>query len=187
MEFNALVDIPKYPKYLEAYPNSVLPDGSYRKRICWDIVPAYLNRHPEYYETWGWRDTELIRDTDIKEQYDWVCEGIDSVLSEYGYVRDGMGYRVEHESEETIAFFCHFGVSCVILSHLTNTSPFGLWHGMCLSTTSVTEVYTEERQQGYASFRILRAGDVNHLMQEGLEPSFSARFAEVYSNKDQRH
>lgn len=187
MEFNATVDMPRMPKYLEAYPNSVLPDGSLRKRIVWDMVPAYLNRHPEYFETWGWRDTELSADTDIIEKYDWVCNGFDALLAEYGYVREGTGYRVEKECSKTIAFFCHFGVSCVILSHLMNASPFSLWHGMCLAPTSVTEVYSEEREQGYALFRAWKIGDVMHLVKEGLEPSFSARFAEVYSNTDQRH
>ena len=186
-EFNAVVDIPAMPEYLEAYPNSVLPDGSLRKRICWDIVPAYLNKHPELYETWGWRDTKLVHDTDIAEKYDGVCKGIDALLAEYGYIRDGYGYRVEKEYSGTIACFCHFGVTCVILSHLTNMSPFGLWHGTCLAPTSVTEVYTEERQSGYASFRAWKIGDVTHLTLEGLEPSFSARFAEVYSNTEQRH
>ena len=187
MEFNAVVDVPAMPHYLEAYPNSVLPDGSLRKRICWDMVPAYLNRHPEYLETWGWRDTELIRDTDVAEQFDWVCNGLDILLAEYGYVRDGMGYRVEKECDKTIAFFCHFGVSCVMLSHLINASPFSLWHGLCLAPTSVTDIYTEERQQGYASFRAWKTGDVSHLIRDGIEPSFSARFAEVYSNTEQRH
>ncbi len=186
-EFSAIVDIPAMPHYLEAYPNSVLPDGSLRKRICWDMVPAYLNKHPEYFETWGWRDTDIVRDTDIAEQYDRVSAGIDGLLAEYGYVRDGMGYRVEKEYTGTIACFCHFGVTCVILSHLTNMSPFGLWHGVSLAPTSVTEVFSEEREQGYASFRAWKIGDVTHLKKEGLEPSFSARFCEVYSNMDQRH
>ncbi len=187
MEFNAVVDVPKFPKYLEAYPNSVLPDGSFRKRICWDMVPAYLNRHPEYYETWGWRDAELMTDTDVIEKYDWVCNSLDELLAEYGYVRDGMGYRVERECTDTIAFFCHFGVTCVMLSHLMNASPFSLWHGLCMAPTSVTDVYSEEREQGYASFRAWKVGDVSHLACEGVEPSFSARFCEVYSNGAQRH
>jgi len=186
-EFDATVDVPAMPEYLEAYPNSVLPDGSLRKRIVWDMVPSYLNRHPEYYETWDWRDTKLARDTDIIDKYDGVCKGIDDILAGYGYVRDGMGYRVEREYTGTLAFFCHFGVTCVILSHLMNVSPFGLWHGTCLAPTSVSEVYSEERQQGYALFRAWKLGDIRHLTLEGLEPSFSARFAEVYSNADQRH
>lgn len=186
-EFDATVDVPAMPEYLEAYPNSVLPDGSLRKRIVWDMVPAYLNKHPDYYDTWNWRDTQLTRDTDIIEKYDAVCEGIDELLAGYGYVRDGMCYRVEKECKKTIAFFCHFGVTCVILSHLTNVSPFGLWHGVCLAPTSVTEVFTEERQQGHASFRAWKIGDVTHLTLEGLKPSFSARFAEVYSNEHERH
>jgi len=186
-EFDAMVDVPAMPKWLKAYPNSVLPDGSYRKRIVWDMVPAYLNEHPEYFETHGWRDTELAHDTDIVEKYDKVCTEIDRLLAGYGYVRDGLEYRVDAEYDKTIAFFCHFGVTCVILSHFMNVSPFGLWHGMCLAPSSVTEVFSEERQQGCALFRTWKAGDVTHLTLEGLKPSFAARFCEVYSNTTQRH
>ncbi len=186
-EFDAMVDVPAMPKWLEAYPNSVLPDGSYRKRIVWDMVPTYLNKHPEYFETWGWRDTELAHDTDIVEKYDNVCAKIDELLAGYGYVRDGLEYRVDAECDKTIAFFCHFGVTCVILSHFMNVSPFGLWHGMCLAPTSVTEVFSEERQQGSALFRAWKTGDVMHLTREGLKPSFAARFCEVYSDMTQRH
>ena len=186
-EFDAMVDVPAMPKWLKVYPNSVLPDGSYRKRIVWDMVPAYLNEHPEYFETHGWRDTELAHDTDIVEKYDNVCAEIDRLLAGYGYVRNGLEYRVDAEYDKTIAFFCHFGVTCVILSHFMNVSPFGLWHGMCLAPSSVTEVFSEERQQGCALFRTWKAGDVTHLTLEGLKPSFAARFCEVYSNKTQRH
>ena len=186
-EFDAMVDVPAMPKWLEAYPNSVLPDGSYRKRIVWDMVPAYLNKHPKYFETWGWRDTELAGDTDIVEKYDNVCAKIDGLLAGYGYVRDGLEYRVDAECDKTIAFFCHFGVTCVILSHFMNVSPFGLWHGMCLAPSSVTEVFSEERQQGSALFRAWKLGDVTHLTKEGLKPSFAARFCEVYSDMTQRH
>ena len=43
---------------------------------------------------------------------------------------------------------------------------------------------TEERRQGKAAFRCIGFGDVSHLYAEGQEPSFAARFAEVYGNGD---
>ena len=91
------------------------------------------------------------------------------------------------ESDETVTFFCHVGISCVLLSHLWNVSPFVLWHCLALAPTSVTEVVTEEREQGTAYFRGLKVGDISHLYAGGEEPSFAARFCETYSNKEQRH
>lgn len=116
-----------------------------------------------------------------------MAEGLDGLLEQYGYVREGRHYRVEQESEATVTFFCHFGITCVLLSHLWNVSPFVLWHTLALAPTSVSEVVTEERQQGIASFRALRLGDISHLYRGKEEPSFSARFCETFGNEGQRH
>ena len=116
-----------------------------------------------------------------------VAAGLDGLLERYGYVREGNHYRVERESTETITFFCHFGITCVLLSHLWKVSPFLLWQTLALAPTSVTEVVTEERQQGIAIFRALRMGDISHLYAGKEAPSFSARFCETYGNEGQRH
>ena len=135
----------------------------------------------------AWRETEVAKNSDLVEVYDYVIEEFDRFLAEHGYVREGAHYRVEKESDETVTFFCHFGISCVLLSHLWNVSPFVLWHCLALAPTSVTEVVTEEREQGTAYFRGLKVGDISHLYAGGEEPSFAARFCETYSNKEQRH
>ena len=91
------------------------------------------------------------------------------------------------ESREKITLFCHFGVSCVILSHLWNLSPFILWHSLALAPSSVTEVVTEEREKGTAYFRGLRVGDLSHLYMGKENPSFAARFCETYGSTEERH
>lgn len=50
----------------------------------------------------------------------------------------------------------------------------------------MTEVVTEERQQGIACFRGLKLGDVSHLVLGGEPVSTAARFCEVFSGKE-RH
>ena len=95
--------------------------------------------------------------------------------------------RMLWRNTETLVFFCHFGISCVLLSHLWGVSPFVLWHSMALAPTSVTELVTEEREKGYAYFRAVRIGDISHLYTAGEEPSFAARFCETYENTRQRH
>ena len=62
-----------------------------------------------------------------------------------------------------------------------------LWHGTCAAPTSVTTVYTEERREGIASFRISAFGDTSHLYVADQEPAFSGRFCECFTNTDQRH
>ena len=51
----------------------------------------------------------------------------------------------------------------------------------------MTEVVTEEREKGIAMFRSLRMGDISHLAVAKEQPSFSARFCEIYDNQEQRH
>ena len=83
--------------------------------------------------------------------------------------------------------FCHFGISCVLLSHLWNVSPFVLWHSLVLAPTSVSEVTTEEREKGIAYFRGQRLGDISHLYMGKEQPSFAARFCQTYGSEDERH
>ena len=76
----------------------------------------------------------MAKNSDLVEVYDHVIEEFDRFLAEHGYVREGAHYRVEKESDETVTFFCHFGISCVLLSHLWNVSPFVLWHSLVSCT-----------------------------------------------------
>ena len=186
-EFPAKLDINGSEELIRAYPNTEKRDGRYVPRIVWDAMPSYYLRHPEYMDREGWRDSEAARRSDMIQVYDDVTGSLDRLLAGHGYVRDGLLYRVEKANTDTITFFCHFGLTCVLLSHLMNVSPFALWHGMALAPTSVTEVVTEEREQGTAIFRSLRLGDVHHLLAGGTKPSFSARFCETYNNVEQRH
>lgn len=187
-EFPAEIDVNIHPKLLSAYPDTRKnEEGSFSKRICWDMVPSYYTKQEELFDRKQWLESEICRLSDTKEVYEHVTEQFDRLLAEYGYVRDGLAYRVEKENTETITFFCHFGLICVLLSRLWNVSPIPLWHGLALAPSSVTEIVTEEREQGIAHFRALRLGDQSHLYAGKEEPSFACRFCETYSNMDQRH
>ena len=161
-EFPAQVDVNDATLLQDAYYIKTASDGSFKKRIVWDMYPSYYTEHPAYSDYVAWR----------------------------GYVREGRHYRVERESIETLTFFCHFGITCVLLSHLWSISPFVPLQSFCMPTSSVTEVYTEERQRGIANFRATRIGDTTHLTMAGLRTErlpHSALFAEVYSDFTQRH
>ena len=185
-EFPATVDINDSPELQETYPDTKKKGGRYVLRIPWDMVPAYLSSHPEYMSRDGWRNSEVARRSDTVRVFDNLAGKLDALLAEYGYVREGDHYRVEKECRETVTFFCHFGVTCAMLPHLWNVSPFILWHSLALLPTSFTEVVTEERQKGIAYFRTLHVGDTSHLRMGGEDPSFACRFCEVYSDES-RH
>lgn len=186
-EFPAKLDVSGSAWLQQAYPDTRRQDGKLCTRIVWDMLPACWKNDPAYQTMDGWRDTEVARNSDLNEVYDRVAAGLDELLAEYGYIREGNLYRTEQGTDVSIACFCHFGVTCVLLSHLWNVSPFVLWHSMATAPTSVTEVFTEERQEGIVTFRASKIGDISHLYAGNEPPSFSARFCETYGNMQERH
>ena len=163
------------------------PDVEGMSRIPWDWLPAdwladTLLRSAEH-----WRESEILLEAHVGAEYDKVTTAFDRLLAAYGYERDGLTYRVRRPNQDTLVFFTHLGLGCVLMSHLMNCSPFVLWQGTALAPSSVTTVWTEERRPGTAVFRISSLGDISHLYAAGQEPSFACRFCEVYENTWQRH
>ena len=153
----------------------------------WDVLPSYYGNHPELFDNNAWKDSKLIQASDAISIYDEVIKGFDNLLLEHGYERQGNLYKVIKGNDKTLAFFCHFGITSVLLSHLWNVSPFIPLQFMAMAPTSVTEVATEEREKGIAIFRALRIGDTTHLTLGNEKPSFSARFCERFENENERH
>lgn len=177
------VELPWLQEFFRA--NIARPDVAERT-IAWDWLPQDWTKEENYYDKAKWMDTPVMRDSAIAQEYQWVTEGLDALLAGHGYVRSGNYYHVERANADRIVLICHFGVECVILSHLLGVSPMVLWHGFCAAPTSVTTVNTEERRKGIASFRVSTFGDVSHLY-AGNEPvSFQARFCEFYGKEGER-
>ena len=153
---------------------------------CWDWMPSDWAKEPSFYDIDRFYDHPVMKKGHVKEIYEDVLNHFDALLRKHGYAKNGKTFDVLKANHDTLCFFCHFGIECVLLSYLINVSPMILWHGFVASTSSVTIVNTEERQKGIASFRISHFGDTSHLDASGLEPSFSARFCECYSD-DTRH
>ena len=153
---------------------------------CWDWMPSDWAKEPSFYDIDHFYDHPVMKKGHVKEIYEDVINHVDALLKKHGYAKNGKTFDVLKANHDTLCFFCHFGIECVLLSYLINVSPMILWHGFVASTSSVTIVNTEERQKGIASFRISHFGDTSHLDASGLEPSFSARFCECYSD-DTRH
>lgn len=158
-----------------------------RLRNPWDFKPAYWMQDPRFYDASLWTQTPVMQTGDVASEAQRVYQGLDDVLARHRYCRKGLYYEATAANTDTIAFVCHFGVECVMLSHLMNISPMPLWHHFCALPSSVTTLVTEEREKGIAVFRCLSFGDLSHLYAHGEEPSFAARFCEVYDDFSQRH
>ncbi len=171
--------------WLREFPASII-DEMGNKNVLWDRMPDVWTKYSEHY-TKEWYNSPIYKDTDAKECYEIVCEGLDALIEKHGYKRENGYYRAVCPNRDTIVLFCHFGVECVLLSRIWNISPMVLWHGTVALPTGVTVLTTEERQEGIAYFRCNRFGDLSHLYKEDVPPSFSARFCETYDNFDERH
>ena len=153
---------------------------------CWDWLPLDWAEDPKFYDSETAFDHPVMQAGDVKSCYEKVIEGFDQLLTEHGYRKKGKLFEVLDSNHKTIVLFCHFGVECVFLSYLLNISPMPLWHGFVAPPASVTTIYTEEREQGIASFRVQSFGDISHLYAKDMEPSFAARFCECYEDES-RH
>ena len=160
-----------------AMPKAFHPEG-----LGWDLLPQDWVADPKYYDPWHWMEAPAYKDSGISEKYNEVISGLDALLADHGYQRQGNVYKVVKANQDNLFFFCHYGLECVLLSRLLDCSPVVLWHHTVALTTSVTLLTTEERRTTTAVWRMSRFGDLSHLDAAGEEPSFSARFCEVYGD-----
>ena len=161
-----------------------LPDREGLYPVPWDWLPQDWLADPRFLSADHWTENPVFAEAGVGEAYQKVVASFDALLAEHGYIREGLLYRAERPNSDTLAFFCHLGLSCVLMSHLMNCSPMILWHGLAMAPTSVTVINTEERRPGLAVFRAASVGDISHLYLNAEEPSFSARFCEIYGNGD---
>ena len=130
--------------------------------IPWDFYPGDWTRIPQMYDKDGFADTPIMKSGHVKEEFAQVCRGLDALLEEYGYVREGNLYRTDAgkaaDRDATIVLFCHMGVTLYLMGHLLGISPVALTSGFFLAPTSVTVLASEERENGLAYFRCQTGG-----------------------------
>ncbi len=173
-------------EWLREFRPQIVHPGDTAEKNCWDWLPEDWTKDERFYRYDEWYDREEMCAKGMKEGYEWVVNQFDGLLSGYGYERENKLYRVTEPNHDTLVFFCHFGVETVLISHLIGASPMVLWHGTCAAPSSVSEVISEERRKGTASFRMSRFGDISHLTIHGEPPAFSARFSECYEDEEGR-
>ncbi len=155
--------------------------------LTWDLLPGFFTKIDDIYDHEKFQHLDFMEEGKMPELYRGVKDGIDGLLAKHGYEREGRYYRAVAPNTDTIVLFCHFGVECFILGHILGISPVIMAQAFVAAPSSVTTLYTEEREEGIACFRCGAFGDISHLYAGNEEPSFAARFCETYSNFDERH
>ena len=162
--------------------------GSENLRRIWDFLPSVVEKYPLLYSANDWLNVPFIRESEVPAAYARVCGELDALLEKHGYRRRGMFYEAFAPNTQTLVFFCHLGITGVLLSHLFGQSPVAILQSFAGVPTCVTEVVTEEREEGTASFRARWIGDISHLYKEGEPPSFySSGYCEVFADDTMRH
>ncbi|MCD7823852.1 MAG: histidine phosphatase family protein [Oscillospiraceae bacterium] len=154
--------------------------------ITWDFMPSFFTKCNDLYDKDKFMHVDFMEKGNYPALYKAVTDGLDELLEKHGYRRNGRYYDAVEPNRDTIVLFCHFGIECQLLGHLLSISPVVLGQNFCAAPSSVTTLYTEEREQGVASFRMAAFGDTSHLYAAGEEPAFAARFCETFDS-DERH
>ncbi len=152
------------------------------ERIPWDFMPDYWTKEPLLYDKEKWTKAPIMSTGKIEEGFAEVQEGLDALLKEYGYIRNGEVYQVTEDAnrEATVVCFCHLGLIMTILSHLLGIAQPLLTHGFFLAPTSVTTLAVEERTPGTGYFRVQMMGDTSHLREIGEPVSKAGYFVDPF-------
>ena len=149
--------------------------------IAWDFFPRDFNNWDELHDKDKWDQTAIMKSGELDKHAREVYEDFDALLEKHGYKRNDRGfYDVIEHNDDNIVFFCHFGVTALIVSHLIGVAAPVLWQGMMMQPTSITVLGSEERIPGEASFRVQVFGDATHLIEAGEPISPSGYFAELF-------
>ena len=170
--------------WLQEFRGRVIGPKSGKNSYAWDFAPQYWTRCPELWDYRAWRDNALVATGNSGEIFDETAAGLDALLAEYGYAREGCLYRTEANSDATVVLFCHFGIAMAMLSHLLRIPFYLLLHGFILAPSSVTTLVTEERVPGEVWFRCVGMGDTSHLYAAGEPVSHFGRYREHYGVDD---
>ena len=186
--------------WLREFNYPVVDPLTNKNRASWDLLPEFFTseKNRDLFDFATWQNNEFLETGDIKSFYKTVCDGLDGILEEFDYKRNGLLYstvRKEGQSDfmerstdvfkdyiddRTVVIFCHLGVMGAMLSHLLNISAPSLWQGFFVAPSSVTILNSEERTPGIASWRVQQMGDTAHLYAKKEPPSSSGYFASAF-------
>lgn len=172
--------------WLREFPAEVYNPDYPNKKIAWDFLPCRWTAEEDLYSKDKWLQNKTMKDGNVEFFYKKVANGLDDLLSKYGYIRNGNYYSTEKGNTDTIVMFCHLGVQFVMLSHLLAIAAPLLWQGFFVAPSSVTVVCSEERKKGDVYFRCKKVGDTSHLYAAGEPVSNIGFFEEIYNDKSNK-
>jgi len=132
-------------------------------RWCWNVPGSeYLSRDALPTVS-NWHE-DVPYGQLMRPQFEQLAHRFDSLLANYGYLREGFRYRVVQSNNLTIALFCHAGLILTLLGYLLNWPVPLVYSHLSYDPTGVTRLLWEE-VDGYAVPRAKTINDLSHLRQ----------------------
>lgn len=104
----------------------------------------------------------------VLESYQRVSNGIDLLLNELGYKREGDYYRVVGDNtDQTIAIFSHAGASSAAISHMLNIPLPQFCGAFTVDFTSITQIELLNDKNTLVYPKIFLFNDARHI--SGIE------------------
>jgi broad specificity phosphatase PhoE len=91
-----------------------------------------------------------------------LARQFEGLLAEYGYVREGLRYRVVQANDEVLALVCHGGLILTLLSYLFHWPLPLVYAHLWYDPTGLTRLRWETHD-GYAVPRAKTLNDLAHL------------------------
>ena len=156
--------------------------GNY-PQVPWDFMPQYWTSQKQLQDPEDFVNHPIMPQV-YRRAVTNLRNGLDEILSGYGYHRYGDYYRTDDEKvngdeEKTLLFFGHLGANSEAIAYLVGISPVVLQQTVYQAPTSVAVLNFEKRQKGIAMARIQVIGSTMHLVQAGETASLMGYFAPV--------
>ena len=96
--------------WLQEFPCRIQrPDSDHT--IPWDWLPRDWADEDRFADAEAWYHHPVMVPGGVKEEFERVAAGLDELLANHGYRREGRLYRAVNANEDTVVLFCHFGLS----------------------------------------------------------------------------
>lgn len=129
----------------------------------WNINERMIKNEHKYPNGETWKNLTELQNDRIIEDIENRCIYLDKFLEEHGYVRENQLYHVLEKNDKNIAVFCHGGVICDFISHITNVPFFQFIAHVGLGVTSVSKIKLSGNQNEYCAGQIAFLNDSKHL------------------------
>ena len=129
----------------------------------WDLYPKNWTENESCFDRKAFGDADFIKRSEVPSRFEAVKKGLDEVLAVNGLKRENEVYVKTEDNDITLAFFCHFGTTCVMIAHLLNISPIIALQGFSAEPTAIATLCTDDRFGDRVNFRIHGFGDIHHL------------------------